>query len=135
MLYYTDKDPLNENNLTEYQITNEVFNKLIRIVPRIGANETANSIIALRILSGSTDSQNHEFLNLRLCIEVFVPMTQWIIKNQNLRPFCIMGQIMSSLNNKTINGLGRLCCNSFELSFLTDEMSCYEMTFNILEYE
>ena len=31
-----------------------------------------------------------------------------MIKDSNLRPFAIMGEIEESLNNKTINGLGKI---------------------------
>ena len=32
LLYYTDKDPLGQNDLTENQIKEEVFNKLIKVI-------------------------------------------------------------------------------------------------------
>ena len=64
-----------------------------------------------------------------------MPLTQWIIKDTNLRPFAILGEIEKSLGGKTVNGLGRLKGGDFELSFLTDEMSVYEQTFWITTYE
>ena len=62
-------------------------------------------------------------------------MTQWFIKNSNLRPFAIMSEIQESLNNKVVNGLGRIQGGDFSLNFLTDEISCYEMEFQIIEYK
>lgn len=134
LLYYTDKDPLNGADLTSAQIKDEVFEKLIKIVPRVGPKETAKSIISLRVVSGKIDSKNNEFLNLGVGIEIFVPLTQWIIKDSNLRPFAIMGQIQKSLNNKIINGLGKLVGGDFEINFLTEEISCYEMFFSLTQY-
>ena len=52
LLYYTDKDPLSHEDLTQEQIQNEVFGKLVKIVPRVGPKETAHSIIAIRIARG-----------------------------------------------------------------------------------
>ena len=46
-----------------------------------------------------------------------------------------MGEIQKSLNNKVINGLGRLSGGDFSLNFLTDEISCYEMSFEILQFD
>lgn len=135
LLYYTDKDPFEGTDLTDDQIKSEIFEKLIKIVPRVGPKETAHSLISLRVVRGLTDSTNDEFRNLVIGIEVFVPLTQWIIKDANLRPFAIMGEIQKSLNNKIINGLGRMSGGDFELNFLTDEISCYEMTFEIIEYD
>ena len=42
LLYYTDKDPLSHEDLTPEQIKDEVFGKLVKIVPRIGPKETAH---------------------------------------------------------------------------------------------
>ena len=135
LLYYTGKDPLSELNLSKEQIQEEVFDKLIKIVPRVGPKETSNSIIAMRVVQGRTDSQNQEFRNVVISFEVFVPLTQWYIKNQNLRPFSIMGEIQKSLNGKVIDGLGKIQGGDFSLNFLTDEISCYEMTYQITQYD
>lgn len=135
LLYYTDKDPLAGEDLTPKQIKNEVFEKLIKIVPRVGPKETASSLISIRVVTGRTNRENNEFVDISLGIEVFVPLTQWFIKNENLRPFCIMGEIQKSLNNKIINGMGRITGGTFSINFLTDEISCYEMSFDIIQYE
>ena len=135
LLYYTGKDPLAGENLTESQVENEIYEKLVKIVPRVGPKETANSLISLRVVRGRINEENNQILNLVLHIEVFVPMTQWFIKNSNLRPFAIMSEIQESLNNKVVNGLGRIQGGNFSLNFLTDEISCYEMEFQIIEYK
>lgn len=135
LLYYNDKDPLSKKDLTQGQIKEKVFEKLIKIVPRVGSAETANSIISMQIQSGMKDLTNDEYNTITLQFEVFVPLTQWIIKDTNLRPFCIMSEIKKSLDNKVINGIGRLRGGDFVLNFLSDEMSCYEMTFYFVEYE
>lgn len=135
LLYYTGKDPYDELDLTPEQIRNEVFEKLIKIVPRVGPKETANSIIVIRVVRGTSNSGNNEFRDFRIDIEVFVPLTQWIIKDSNLRPFAIMGQIHKSLNGKTVEGLGRISGGDFQVNFLTEEMSCYEMNYYITSYD
>lgn len=134
-LYYTDKDPLNHDNLTDEQKQKEVFEKLIKIVPVIGPKETAQSIISIRIVNGITNSDNSEFRNVALSIEVFVPNTQWILKSDNLRPFLIMGEIQKSLSGKKVNGLGKISGGDFVLSYLTEEISCYEQSFGIITYD
>lgn len=135
LLYYTDKDPLNGEDLTPEQIKTEVFEQLIKVVPRVAYKETAKSIISLRVVNGDVDGENLEIRRISLGIEVFVPLTQWFIKDTSLRPFRIMGEIQKSLNNKIINGLGRLSGGDFSLNFLTDEISCYEMSFEILQFD
>lgn len=135
LLYYTDKDPLNNPDLTDEQIKSLVFEKLIKITPRVGPKETATSLISLRVVTGTMNGQNDQIQDIGLAIEVFVPLTQWIIKDSNLRPFAIMGEILKSLNNKNVNGLGKIQGGDFALNFLTDEISCYEMNFSIQQYE
>lgn len=135
LLYYSDMDPYSGADLTQTQIQNEIFEKLIKIVPRVGPKETAQSLISLRIVRGPSDPSNGEFRNILLAIEVFVPLTQWIIKDENLRPFSIMGEIQKSLNGKKVNGLGVITGGDFSLNFLTEEISCYEMEFYFTEYD
>ena len=135
LLYYTDKDPLSHEDLTSEQIQNEVFEKLIKIVPRVGPKETAHSIVALRIARARGLASNNEFKNVMISLEVFVPMTQWIIKDTNLRPFAIMGEIQKSLNGKKIEGLGKLTGGDFSLNFLTEEISAYEQTYVLTSYD
>ena len=135
LLYYTDKDPLSHEDLTEEQIQKEVFGKLVKIVPRVGPHETAHSVVVLRIARGRGLAQNNEFKNVQLSLEVFVPMTQWVIKDTNLRPFAIMGEIQKSLNGKKVEGLGKLTGGDFDLNFLTEEISAYEQTFVLTSYD
>ena len=135
LLYYTDKDPLANEDLTQEQIQNEVFEKLIKIVPRVGPKETAHSVIAVRVARGQGLAQNNEFRNIVIGIEIFVPLTQWVIKDSNLRPFAIMGEVQKSLNGKKIEGLGKMVGGDFALNFLTEEIGAYEQTFMITSYD
>ena len=135
LLYYTDKDPLSHEDLTEEQIQNEIFEKLVKIVPRVGPKETAHSVIAVRIARARGLATNNEFKNVNISVEIFVPMTQWIIKDTNLRPFAIMGEIQKSLNGKKIEGLGKMIGGDFDLNFLTEEISAYEQTFVLTSYD
>lgn len=135
LLYYTDKDPIAGDDIEEEIVENEIFEKLIKIVPYVGSTETAKSVISMRVTRGRVNSENSEIRDISLGIEVFVPLTQWFIKDSNLRPFKIMGEIQKSLNGKIINGLGRITGGDFDLNFLTTEMSCYEMSFGIEQFD
>lgn len=135
LLYYTDKNPLSQPDITDEVIKKEIFEKLVKIVPRLDPRETAKSVIAFRVIRGRKVSDNDEFLNISINFEVFVPLTQWILKSDSLRPFLIISEIEKSLSNKTINGLGKMSYGGFDINFLTDEMSCYEMYFNITTYD
>ena len=135
LLYYTDKDPLNHPDFTKEDIKDKFFEKLVKVVPKVGPKETATSLIAMRVESGEINAENDEFRDFIIKIEVFVPMTQWIIKDENLRPFAILGEIQESLNGKTINGLGKIIGGDFDFNFVTEEISCYEQGFLIVAYD
>ena len=134
-LYYTDKDPLSHEDLTDEQKRKEVFEKLIKIVPRVGPKEDDKSIISIRVSRGATNIENSEFRDLLLSIEVFTPLTQWLLKSDNLRPFLIMGEIQKTLAGKKVNGLGKLSGGDFSLNYMTEEISCYEQMFSIITYD
>ena len=129
LLFYTDMDPLSKPDLAPVDISRHINEKLIKIVPRVGPYETSQSIVSLRIVQGITNTTNNEFQGYRMDIEVFVPLTNWFIKDQNLRPFAIMGEIKKSLCGKHIEGLGKISGGDFQINFQTEEMSCYEMNF------
>lgn len=135
LLYYSDKDPYSKPALTEEQKQKEVFEKLIKIVPRVGPKEDAKSLLVIRVVGGRTNMENSEFKNLEIKVEVFVPLTQWLIKDSNLRPFAILGQVQKSLDGKTVNGLGKMQGGDFELNFLSAEISDYVQTYHIISYE
>ena len=135
LLYYTDKDPLSHPDLTDEQLREEVLEKLIKIVPRVGPKETAHSIISVRFTRGRQNVVNNEFKEVIVSIEVFVPLTQKKKKNSNLRPFAIMGEIQKSLDGKTIDGLGKMTGGDFDLNFLTEEISDYEQIFRLTSYD
>ena len=134
LLYYTEQDPLDREGLSP-EIKRSIFNDLICVVPKVGAREDSCSVIAVYIPSAHKLSGNSEFKSVTIAIDVFVPLSQWIIKDSNLRPFAIMGKIQESLCGKIVNGLGKIDGGDFDLFLLTDEMSGYRMTFNITEYD
>lgn len=135
LLYYTDKDPLSQQALSDEQKQKEIFNKLIKITPRLDPTETAHSVLSVTVTNGAKLQNNGEFRVVTINIEIYVPMTQWLIKGTNLRPFAIMGEIQKSLDGKTINGLGKMEGGNFNLHFNSDEMTCYHQNYVITTYD
>ena len=135
LLYYEDIDPLNGPILSNEVKQKEVYEKLIKTVPRVGTKDTAKSVIVVYIQKAGKISGNKEFRNVRILVDVIVPLTQWYINDSNLRPFAILGQIQGSLDEKTINGLGKITGGDFELNFVTDDVICYQQVFEITEYD
>lgn len=135
LLYYTDMDPLAGAPLSMAQKQTDVYEKLIRVVPKIGTKDNAQSVIVVYISGVNGLSDNSEFKQVKITIDVYTPLTQWIIKDSNLRPFAIIGQIQKSLNGKTVNGLGKLKCGDFALTLITEDVSCYRLNISVTEYD
>ena len=135
LLYYTDKDPLSHEDLTKEQIQKEVFEKLIKLTPRIGPKEGAQSMVVVRVSDAMQLASNPEFKRVIIAIETFVPNTQFFIDGDNLRPFAILGEIEESLNGKTINGLGKMQGGDFSFNYVTEEICCYQQVFEIIAYD
>lgn len=138
LLYYEDMTPLADDAahpaLSPEQKHELIFNQLIKIVPCVLPRTDSKSTISIKVARGINNSANDEFRDLQLTVEIFVPWTNWIICNSNLRPFAILGEIQKSLNGKTINGLGEISGGDFQYKFGTDEISCYEAYYNITTY-
>jgi hypothetical protein len=125
LLYYEQDDPMSQSALSMEMKEREVFEKLIKTVPRVGTKDTAKSVIVVYVQKAGKLSGNKEFRNVRILVDVIVPLTQWYIRDTNFRPFAILGQVQSSLDGKTVNGLGKISGGDFELNFVTDDVICY----------
>lgn len=134
LLWYTDQDPLSQTPLTKQQKKDWIFNKLIKLVPRLDLKDDAKSTISV-FVSNTTRLGNEEFRAVEITIEVFVPITQWIMKDSDLRPYAIMGEIQDSLDNRTINGLGKIKGGDFDYNFGSNEMTAFIQRFMITSYD
>ena len=135
LLYYENDDPINGTAPTKETKQKEIFEKLIKTVPHVGTKDTAKSIVVVYVQKAHKIPGNKEFKNVRILVDVIVPLTQWYIRSDNLRPFAILGRIQESLDDKTINGLGKIQGGDFDLNFVTDDVICYQQTFEITEYD
>ena len=71
LLYYTDKDPLNNENLTSKIISEDIYENLIKVVPKLHPQESAKSKISLRVVGGNRSRENIQFTNIAIQVEVF----------------------------------------------------------------
>ena len=121
-LYYDDQDPLNPNksDVTTNMVVGDGGHDegLIRIVPVIEYKDDSKSILSMRVVKGSSNVNNPEFM------EVYF----------DIRPFLIMSEISKSLSMTEVEGLGTIVWDSFSLNFLTEEMSAYNMMFHFTQF-
>lgn len=127
-LIYTDANPLKHDDIAN---TKSLLHKNIRLIPKVTPQENTSSTIVLLINNGSKNSGNPEFKELNLLVYVYVPFEEWIINDNQLRPFAIMSEIQNTLDYKQVKGLGRLIFQEFSVELLSDEMGAYRMNFNL----
>ena len=98
LLKYTDKEPFSEEHDEVPQ--KEVLHKNIKIVPLVKEEETnTESVIAIVFKEGEIQD-NKEFKRVSFDVMVYVPLSEWILNDINLRPFLIISEIEKSLKNK-----------------------------------
>lgn len=132
LLVNTDLDPLNPLKHPDQIDGLSLLNKNIRFIPLLDAKEqNTTSKLVLFFEEGSVNGSNSDNENMSLIINVYCPFIEWLITGDNLRPFAIMSEIRKSIQDKRINGLGEIRYMGFNISSLTEEMSCYSMRFFI----
>lgn len=131
LLYYSDNDPLNQPLIEK---TSELYNTHITMIPKYNPVETDKSVINVIMQQGIRSSDNDEFRTFLIRCYVYVPNTRWIIRNDNLRPFAIIGEIENSLSNKNINGLGKLQAGDIAVNMITEQMTSYYIDFYLTAF-
>ena len=119
LLYYTDKDALSHERLSEKQ-TAEMFGKQIKIVPKLYVD---GSVLAYVIISfdNFTKSSNPMFRDNIIEFDIICHFDQWNLKDFQLRPYRIAAEIDSMFNNKHLTGIGTLEFLGANQIILTDE--------------
>lgn len=128
LLVNDDNDPL----AREVKEPFSLLGKNIVVVPKINEDDfDRESKIALVFPYGETNDSNDEFKNLRFDVLVYTTLDTWVVNDKSLRPFMIMSEVETSLKDKRMNGIGTMRYENFELTTLTDKVSCYQMRFTI----
>lgn len=134
LLVNTDLDPLNKDLHPDIEDTYELFNKNIRVVPLVTADDETTTSKVVIVYTGSYLSEqntNYDHENISVAIYIYTPYKEWRIAGDNLRPFAIMAEIRKSLENKRINGLGEIRYEGFDVSTLTNQTGSYLLRFTI----
>lgn len=131
LLYYAGQDPLNEPDIADTRV---LYGKQIRMIPKYNPAEEDYSVVNVIIQGGARNKTNDEFRDISIRCYVFVPVNNWVIKSDNLRPFLILGELQESLQGKKINGLGTIQSGDFSLNMVTEQMTCYYLDFWITQF-
>ena len=120
MLYYTSKDCMDKPDLTEDE-TLELFGKNIKIVPKLYVDGSVLNYIIVSFDNFTTNNTNPEFRDNIVEFDIICHFDQWHMKDFELRPYKIAGEIDSMFNKKHLTGIGTLQFVGANQMILTDE--------------
>lgn len=132
LLKYTNQEPFSETLPDVSQ--KEILHKNIKIVPLVKEDETNTESVIVIVFNEGVVEDNREFKRVSFDIMVYVPLSEWILNDENLRPFLIVSEIEKSLKDKRIQSLGKINYKGFEVSLVTDILSCHRMKFELDVY-
>lgn len=129
LLCYTDPNPFS----TEKKDLNgfELIGKNFLVVPQVNAQDfnTASKIVF--VVPKVPVEDNLQFKELNLSILIYTPYKSWLINNEQLRPFSIIGRIEALLPGKRYESLGEIKYDGYVLQTIDDNISVYRMDFRL----
>ena len=120
LLYYTTKDCLSKENLTEDE-TIELFGKNIKIVPKLYVDGSVLNYIIISFDNFTGNRTNPEFRDNIIEFDIICHFDQWQLKDFQLRPYKIAAEIDSMLDGQKLTGIGKLEFLGASQMILTDE--------------
>ena len=106
LLYYTSKDALDKQNLTEDQSL-ELLNKNIKLIPKLYVDDSVLNYVFISF-DNFVPSGNPEFRDNIIEFDIVCHYDQWMLKDFALRPYKIAAEIDSMFTNSRLTGIGKL---------------------------
>lgn len=106
LIHYDSKDALIRPQLTMEQKI-DMVGKNIKIIPKLDVDTDFLQYIIVNF-DNFTPSQNTEFRDNIVEIDICCHFSQWMLGDFRLRPYRIAGEIDSMIDNKHFSGIGTL---------------------------
>ena len=119
LLYYTSKDALDKPDLNDDQIQ-ELLQKNIKIIPKIKVDKEVINYLVISF-NNFIESSNPEFRDNVIEFDIICHLDNWQLKDFQLRPFKIAGELDQMFNNNKFTNVGRLEFLSAQERVLSDE--------------
>lgn len=120
LLYYDTKDCLQKPDLTNEQELSLLGDR-IKIVPKIKVDNEIKTYLLISFNDFITNATNPEFRDNVIEFDIICHVDQWQLKDFELRPYKIAGEIDTMLNNSKLTGIGELKFRGASQMILTDE--------------
>ena len=119
LLYYTSKYALYKPDINDDQIL-ELLEKNIKIVPKIKVDKEVINYLVVSF-NNFIESSNPEFRDNVIEFDIICHLDNWQLKDFQLRPFKIAGELDQMFNNNKFTNVGRLEFLSAQEKVLSDE--------------
>ena len=134
LLYYTDKNPLSHENLTEDEKL-DLLHKNILLVPKVPENDDIKGSYILILYDGfNINLANPQFKDADLLFIIVCPPENWILNEDTLRPFMLMSKIDELFGNKKIANIGTLQFVKADRFVLNSQLTGYGLTYSTYEF-
>lgn len=107
LLYYTQKDCLLAEDLTQEQILS-MLNNQIKIIPNLQITENCPNFVVITMDNFITNKTNPEFRDCNISFDILCHPDHWSLGDFKLRPHKIAGEIDAMINNEKLTGIGTL---------------------------
>ena len=134
LLYYDTKDCLQKPDLTNEQELSLLEDR-IKIVPKIKVDNEIKTYLLISFNDFITNATNPEFRDNVIEFDIICHVDQWQLKDFELRPYKIAGEIDSMLNNSKLTGIGELKFRGASQMILTDEYAGICLMYNAIHGE
>lgn len=121
LLYYTTKDALYRENLTQEQTLGLIENN-IKLVPKFKVDNPVLNYIVISF-DNFTPSENPEFRDNTIEFDILCHYDQWHLTDFALRPYKIAGELDSMFDKSRLTGLGKLEFMGGDTISLNDEFA------------
>lgn len=122
MLHYTTKDCLSQPKLTEDESL-DLFGKNIKIIPKLQIDKEVLNYLIISFDNFTMNGSNPEFRDNIIEFDIICHFDQWQMKDFQLRPYKIAGEIDSMFNEKHLTGIGTLKFLGANQMILSDEFA------------
>lgn len=133
LLKYQDPDPLDEE---KHENVNgvDLLHKQIVLIPKYPEDGIEYSWVLAIFDNYTINPSNPDFKLTRIRFDIVCPYTEWIINENNLRPYLIMEEIDKMFNQAKLSGIGNLQFTHSTPLVLSPQVGGYSMYYQINEF-
>lgn len=113
----------------------ELLNKEVAIVPKLYEKDNLEySYIVVLFNKYIVNPNNSDFKISEIRFEVICPFNEWILDEQNLRPYLLMQELDNMFNQAKLSGIGNLQFVRSDPLVLSPHLSGYTLIYQINDF-